>query len=62
MRTIDAEALIQRLDKCVGETGIGLETVMAIRDIKALVSVMPTVDAKPVKTAQLIRENDRERH
>ena len=47
-RLTDTNALIQRLDKCVGETGLGLEPVMAIRDIKELISLMPTVDAIPV--------------
>ena len=49
---IDSENLIARIDKCYQEsakTGLGLEPVMAIRDIKALISVMPTVDAVPVK-------------
>ena len=48
---IDSENLIARIDKCYQEsakTGLGLEPVMAIRDIKALISVMPTVDAAPV--------------
>ena len=49
MRTIDADYLIKRLDKCDPMNGIGLEPVMAIRDIKALISVVPTVDAAPVK-------------
>lgn len=47
-RLIDADALIQRIDKGVGVTGIGLEPVMAIRDIKELISTMPTVNAEPV--------------
>ena len=49
---IDSVNLIARIDKCYQEsakTGLGLEPVMAIRDIKALISVMPTVDAVPVK-------------
>ena len=49
---IDSENLIARIDKCYQEsakTGLGLEPVMAIRDIKALISVMQTVDAAPVK-------------
>lgn len=48
---IDSENLIARIDKCYQEsakTGLGLEPVMAIRDIKALISVMPEVDAMPV--------------
>ena len=48
MQLIDRDALIQRIDKGVGVTGIGLEPVMAIRDIKELISTMPTVDAEPV--------------
>ena len=49
---IDSENLIARIDKCYQEpakTGLGLEPVMAIRDIKALISAMPEVDAVPVK-------------
>lgn len=48
---IDSENLLARIDKCYQEsakTGLGLEPIMAIRDIKALISVMPTVDAAPV--------------
>ena len=48
---IDSENLLARIDKCYQEsakTGLGLEPVMAIRDIKALISVMPEVDAMPV--------------
>ena len=48
---IESENLIARIDKCYQEsakTGLGLEPVMAIRDIKALISIMPTVDAAPV--------------
>jgi hypothetical protein len=54
---IDSENLIARIDKCYQEsakTGLGLEPVMAIRDIKALISVMPTVDAVPVKHGRWI--------
>lgn len=49
MRTIDADYFIERLDACDTLKGIGLEPVMSIRDIKALISVMPEVDAVPVK-------------
>lgn len=45
---ISRAELIARIDKCVGLDGIGLEPVMAIRDVKALVSVLPAVDAAPV--------------
>ena len=41
MRPIDADYLIKRLNKCDTMNGIGLEPVMAMRDIKALISVMP---------------------
>lgn len=54
---IDSENLIARLDKCYHEsakTGLGLEPVMAIQDIKALISVMPEVDAAPVKHGKWI--------
>lgn len=56
---IDSENLIARIDKCYQEsakTGLGLEPVMAIRDIKALISVMPTVDAAPVKHGRWIEK------
>lgn len=49
MRVIDADALNARIDKCVRESGIGLEPVMAIRDIKALISVMPTFEAVQIE-------------
>ena len=49
MRLCDCDALNARIDKCVGIDGLGLEPVMAIRDIKALISVMPTIDAIPVE-------------
>lgn len=49
MRLGDYDALNARIDKCVGIDGLGLEPVMAIRDIKALISVMPTIDAIPVE-------------
>jgi len=55
---IDSENLLARIDKCYQEsakTGLGLEPVMAIRDIKALISVVPTVDAAPVKHGQWIK-------
>lgn len=48
MRLIDADYFIERLDACDTLKGVGLEPVMAIRDIKALISVMPEVDAMPV--------------
>lgn len=56
---IDSENLIARIDKCYQEsakTGLGLEPVMAIRDIKALISVMPTVDVAPVKHGRWIEK------
>ena len=49
MRQIDADALNERIDRCVGIDGLGLEPLMAIRDIKALISVMPSIDAIPVE-------------
>lgn len=48
MRLIDVDAFNDRLDRCVLINGLGLEPVMAIRDIKALLSVIPTVEAEPV--------------
>lgn len=49
MKLIDADALNGRIDKCVTLSGVGLEPLMAVRDIKALISVMPTIDAIPVE-------------
>ena len=49
MRLGDYDALNARIDKCVGIDGLGLEPLMAIRDIKALISVMPAIDAIPVE-------------
>ena len=49
MKLIDADALKGRIDKCVTLSGVGLEPLMAVRDIKALISVMPTIDAIPVE-------------
>jgi hypothetical protein len=54
MRLIDADYFIERLDACDTLNGIGLEPVMAIRDVKALVSVMPTIDAAPVVHARWV--------
>lgn len=48
MRPIDADYLTERLNKLDTMKGIGLEPVMAMRDVKALISVMPTVDAAPL--------------
>jgi hypothetical protein len=45
---ISRAAAIARIDKCVALSGIGLEPVMAVRDIKVLISVLPAVDAVPV--------------
>ena len=45
---ISRAGAIARIDKCVTLSGIGCEPVMAIRDIKALISVLPAVDAAPV--------------
>ena len=45
---ISREAAIEWIDKCVALSGIGCEPVIAIRDIKALISVLPAVDAVPV--------------
>lgn len=55
MRLIDADYFIERLDACDTLKGIGLEPVMAIRDVKALISVMPKVDAVPVKHGRWIK-------
>lgn len=55
MRAIDADYFIERLDACDTLKGIGLEPVMAIRDVKLLISVMPEVDAMPVVHARWIK-------
>ena len=57
IRIGDYDALNARIDKCVGIDGLGLEPVMAIRDIKALISVMPTIPAIPVEWMEKKREN-----
>lgn len=54
MRLIDADYLIKLLDKCDLLNGFGLEPVMAIMDVKLLISVMPKVDAAPVKHGRWI--------
>ena len=41
---IDRDNLLSRIDRCVSEAGKDAAQVMAIRDIKALISVMPEVD------------------
>lgn len=56
---ISRAGAIARIDKCVTLSGIGCEPVMAIRDIKALISVLPTIDAIPVEwLAQKARIED----
>ena len=52
---ISRAAAISRIDKCVALSGIGCEPVMAIRDIKALISVLPAVDAVPVVHGRWVR-------
>jgi hypothetical protein len=49
---ISRAAAIARIDKCVALSGIGLEPVMAVTDIKALISVLPAVSAVPVVRCQ----------
>lgn len=55
---ISRAAAIARIDKCVALSGIGLEPVMAIRDVKALISVLPAVDAASVVHGRWIYEDD----
>ena len=45
---IDRDNLLARIDRCVSEAGKDAAQVMAIWDIKELISVMPEVDAVPV--------------
>lgn len=62
---IDSENLIARIDKCYqksAKTELGLEPVMAIRDIKALISVMPEVDAVPIIRCKDCKWYDTEYH
>lgn len=49
---IERENLLTRIDKLYqlsAINGLGLEPVMAIRDIKALIFLMPEAEAVPVK-------------
>lgn len=55
LRLIDADALKDCF--CKGPTELIYTHV-----VLGIIDDAPTVDAKPVKTAQLIRETDRERH
>lgn len=55
---ISRAAAIARIDKCVALSGIGLEPVMAVRDIKALISVLPAVDVAPVVHGRWIYHDD----
>ena len=62
---IDSENLLARIDKCYQEsakTGLGLEPVMAMRDIKALIFRMPEVDAVPVIRCKDCKWYDTEYH
>lgn len=43
---IDRDNLLARIDRCVSEAGKDAAQVMAIRDIKAMISVMPEVHRK----------------
>lgn len=54
---ISRATAIARIDKCVALSGLGLEPVMAVRDIKALISVLPAIDAIPVEWLEKRREN-----
>ena len=53
---ISRAAAIALIDKCVALSGIGCEPVMTIRDVKALISVLPAVDAAPVVHARWTTE------
>lgn len=53
---ISRKTAIARIDKCVTLSGIGLEPVMAVRDVKALISVLPAVDAVPVEWLERRRD------
>ncbi len=59
---ISRAAAIERIDKCVALSGIGLEPLMAVRDVKALISVLPAVDAAPVVHGNWIECYERSRH
>ena len=67
MRLIDADALLRKI--CGMSCGCEPDQCGFIDEYKherckagQYVADAPTVDAEPVKTAQLIRETDRERH
>lgn len=45
---ISRAELIQRIDKCVEANYVVTDPLMTIHDIKALISVLPAVDATPV--------------
>ena len=59
---ISRAAAIARIDKCVALSGIGLEPVMAVLDVKALISVLPAVNAAPVVHGEWVEEPDRVNH
>lgn len=44
MRPIDSEYLLERIDKCVAESGIESDPVMTVRDIKSLITLIPTAN------------------
>lgn len=46
---ISRKTLSDRIDRCVWKSGIGIALVMDIRDIKALISVIPPVEAVPME-------------
>ena len=57
---ISRAAAIARIDNCVVLSGIGLEPVMAVRDIKALISVLPAVAAVAVVRCRDCKHRDPE--
>lgn len=61
-RLIDADKLLEALGIFKDYEHGNPHFMNGIETARELVNNAPTVDAKPVKTAQLIRETDRERH
>lgn len=46
---ISRAELIRRIDKCVEANYVVTDPLMTIHDIKALISILPTVDAVPIR-------------
>ncbi len=58
MRLIDADKLIRSIDRILTLTGLGLQPVITIADVKELVDAMPTVSDWISVKDQLPPSND----